>query len=81
MSYILMCLIYALPVGMIVFFAVSLVLYLSAKHRSRVVPGSVSPEKLKVRKVLLIVSAVIAGALVLAVLALIALLFTAVAFM
>lgn len=72
---------FAIPIGAITFFIVSLCQYISAKKQHKRQPGSVSPEELKKRKILMIVSSVIAGVLVAVVIGLIALLVMAVAFM
>lgn len=72
---------FAIPLAILGFFAVSLIRYLSARKQERELPGSIPPQDMKTRKVLLIISAVIAGALVAMVIGLIALLYMAVAFM
>ena len=72
---------FAVPIGAIVFFAVSLHRYRSAKEQNKQLPGSVSQEQMKIRKLLLILSSVIAGVLVLAVIGVIVTLFFAIAFM
>ena len=72
---------FAIPVAAIIFFVVSLCMYLSAKKQNKRQPGSVSSQTIKNRKILLIVSSVIAGVLVTILIAFIALLFMAVAFM
>lgn len=77
MAYLIQFLFWAIPLGAIAFFIVSLILYLRAKRQ----PDSVSGEKLKTRKFLLVVSSVIAGVLAAVVIGFIALMFLAVAFM
>lgn len=77
MAYLIQFLFWAIPLGAIAFFIVSLILYLRAKCQ----PDSVSAEKLKTRKFLLVVSSVIAGVLAAVVIGFIALMFLAVAFM
>ncbi len=72
---------FAIPVAAIVFFIVSLCLYLCGRKRSRLQPGSVSDRRLNFLKWLLIVSSVIAGVLAAVVIAFMALMFMAVAFM
>ena len=81
MLYLLEFLYVAIPVAAIIFFVVSLCMYLSAKKQNKRQPGSVSSQTIKNRKILLIVSSVIAGVLVTILIAFIALLFMAVAFM
>lgn len=81
MMYVMGFLYFASPVGAIVFFVLSLCQYLSVKKRNRHQPGSVSPEILRSRKIMLIVSSVIFGVLAVVVIAFIVLLSTAVAFM
>lgn len=72
---------FAIPIAAIIFFVVSLWLYLSAKKQNKRQPGSVSTSTLKSRKIMLVVSSVIAAILAMVVIAFIALLFMAVAFM
>jgi hypothetical protein len=72
---------FAVPVGILVFFAISLCRYLSARKQEREIPGSVEAQDLKNRKALLIVSAVMAGVLLAVTIGLIVLLYMAVAFM
>ena len=79
--YIMQGIYYAIPVAAVVFFVVSLVLFLSAKRQESQAPGSVDATRLKTLKFLLIVSSIIAGVLLLVVLAFMALMFMAVAFM
>lgn len=81
MLYLMEFLYFAIPVAAIIFFVVSLCMYLSAKKQNKRQPGSVSSQTIKNRKILLIVSSVIAGVLVTILIAFIALLFMAVAFM
>ena len=81
MLYLMEFLYFAIPVAAIIFFVVSLCLYLSAKKQNKLQPGSVSTQTLRSRKTMLIVSSVIAGVLVVVFLAFVALLFMAVAFM
>ena len=72
---------FAIPAIIIALLGVSIYRYVSAKRKNKLTPGTVSAEEMKKRKILLIVSAIIAGALVIVVIGFIALLFLAVAFM
>ena len=81
MLYFIQFLYFAIPVAAILFFIVSLCLFLSARKQNKQQPGSVSAQTLRKRKIMLIVSSVIAGVLVVVFLAFVALLFMAVAFM
>ena len=72
---------FAVPVGILVFFVISLCRYLSARKQERELPGSVEAQDLKNRKAMLIVSAVMAGVLLAVTIGLIVLLYMAVAFM
>jgi len=81
MLYLMEFLYFAIPVAAIIFFVVSLCLYLSAKKQNKLQPGSVSAQTLRSRKIMLIVSSVIAGVLAVVVFAFVALMFMAVAFM
>lgn len=81
MLYLMEFLYFAIPIAAIIFFVVSLCLYLSAKKQNKLQPGSVSAQTLRSRKIMLIVSSVIAGVLAVVVIAFIVLLFMAVAFM
>ena len=81
MLYFIQFLYFAIPVAAILFFIVSLCLFLSARKQNKQQPGSVSAQTLRKRKIMLIVSSVIAGILAAIVIAFIALLYMAVAFM
>lgn len=82
LSYVLnSILLYGLPVVVVVFYVVCLVRFMSAKRKNRLVPDTFSADEMKKRKIMLIVASVLAGALVLFVLGLIALMFMAVAYM
>ena len=81
MLYFIQFLYFAIPVAAILFFIVSLCLFLSARKQNKQQPGSVSAQTLKKRKIMLIVSSVIAGVLAAIVIVFIALLYMAVAFM
>lgn len=72
---------YGIPVTAMLFFAVSLFMYCDGKHRNKIRPCSIPAEKMRVRKIMLIVSAVIAGILAAVVLGIAGLLMIAVAFM
>lgn len=72
---------FSIPVILIVFFAVSLYRYVSAKNRNKAVPGTFAEDEMKRRKILLIASAFAAGILAAVVIGFAALLFMAVAFM
>ena len=80
MLYFIQFLYFAIPVAAILFFIVSLCLFLSARKQNKQQPGSVSAQTLRKRKIMLIVSSVIAGVLAAIVIAFIALLYMAVAF-
>ncbi len=58
---------YSMPVVAVCLFVVSLVLFCVAKHDNKRRPGSVSAETMSARKTFLIVSSVIAGAMMLVV--------------
>lgn len=81
MGYVIQYLFYAIPVAAFFFFLVSLCLYLDGRSKNKNVPGSVPAEKMKRRKMLLMVSSVIMGVFVAVMVALMALLYMAVAFM
>lgn len=81
MLYFIQFLYFAIPVAAILFFIVSLCLFLSARKQNKLQPSSVSDQALRKRKIMLIVSSVIAGVLAAIVIAFIALLYMAVAFM
>lgn len=72
---------YGLPLAALIFFAVSLILFLSARRQNKREPDSVDPTVLHTRRLMLIVSSVIAGAFAAVIVAFAVLLFTAVAFM
>ena len=72
---------YGIPLGALAFFAVSLVRFCRGKKANKLSPGAVSPEELRVRKTMLVVSSVILGILVAVVIGFTALLFMAVAYM
>lgn len=81
MIYLIQFIFYGIPIAALWFFFSSLYRYLSAKRKNKTEPDSFSVEEMKKRKLLLIVSSVIAGVLVAVVVAFAILLFSAVAFM
>ena len=81
MLYLLGSLYYIIPIGVILFFAISLSAYISAKSRNKRAPDTYSESQMKTRLVCLVVSSVMAGILAVVVVAFIILLFMAVAFM
>lgn len=72
---------YGIPASAVVFFAVSLFRYCHGKHLNKRTPETVPPEKMKSRKICLIVSSIIAGILAAVVIGFAVLLLMAVAFM
>ncbi len=70
-----------IPTGALVGFLVSLFMYLYAKRKNKRVPGSYSERQMRNRGYILGVFSVIAGAMVVAIIALVILLYTAVAYM
>ena len=72
---------FILPPASVVFFIVSLIQYLVLRTKSKREAGSVSEAKLKNAKICLIVSAVIAGVLVVVVVGFIVMLMSAIAYM
>ncbi len=72
---------YGIPAAAILFFAVCLVRYCAAQKRNKREPNSISAEELRGRRLMLIISSVIAGLLAAVVIAFTVLLFAAVAFM
>ena len=81
MFYVMQFLIYGLPVAAIVFFVVSLVMFLRARRANRHVPETYSKQQMTARLVCLIVSSCIAGMMLLMVVGFALLLMMAVAFM
>ena len=82
MAYILSYLIfYGIPLGAIAFFVVSLVRFCRGKKANKLTPGAVSPEEMRARKTMLVVSSVILGVLVVVVIGFTALIYMAVAYM
>ena len=81
LSYLISILYYLIPAAAITFFVGSLISYFIAKKKNKQVPGTYSAEQMNTRKICLIASSVIAGLLLIVVLAFIGLLMMAVAFM
>ena len=81
MIYITQAFFWLVPTVALVGFIVSLVMYVCAKRKNKRVPGSYSEETLKARKITFIVFSSIAGAMLAAVIALVILLYMAVAYM
>lgn len=74
-------LLFAVPIGSIIFFVVSLVLFLSARSANKENPGTYTESQINTRKVLLIVSSILAFVVVSVVITIISLLYMAVAYM
>lgn len=72
---------YFIPAASLIFFAVSLIRYLTAKRKNKRAPGSFSDAQISARRICLIVSSIIAGAMLIVVVAFFALMLMAVAFM
>ncbi len=70
-----------IPTVAFVGFLVSLFMYLYAKRKNKRVPGSYSERQMRYKGYILGVFSVIAGAMLIAIVALVILLYTAVAFM
>jgi ABC-type phosphate transport system permease subunit len=70
-----------IPTGALAGFFVSLFMYLYAKRKNKRVPGSYSERQMRNKGYILGVFSVIAGAMVVAIIALVILLYTAVAYM
>lgn len=81
LSYIYSFLFFAIPVSMVAFFGISLYRFVCAVSANKKNSGAFSADEIKKRRLLFIVSAVIAAVLVAVVLGFIALLFMAVAYM
>ncbi len=74
-------LLYGIPLFVTVFWIVSLVLYVGARRKVKRSPGAVPKEILDKRKLLLVISSVLAGVLLVIVLGFVGLLYMAVAYM
>ena len=70
-----------IPTGALAGFFVSLFMYLYAKRKNKRAPGSYSERQMRYKGYILGVFSVIAGAMLIAILALVILLYTAVAYM
>ena len=81
MIYLTQAFFWLVPLAAVTGFLVSLFTYLYAKRKNKRVPGSYSERQMRYNGYALGVFSVIAGALLLAVIALVILLYTAVAFM
>ncbi len=72
---------FAIPLGVMVLFAVSLCRFLIGKQQNKRAPGSVPDSALRSRKTLLAISSAMLGVLVAVVISFIVLIFLAVAYM
>ena len=72
---------FLIPIAFFAFFAVSLIMFLVAKSKNKKVPGTYTESQIKGRKIMLVISAVIAGVLLAVIVALTILLYMAVAYM
>lgn len=69
------------PIAAVAFFTVSLVKFVSGKSKNKKIPYSVSPNKMYVRKICLVISSIILGFFVAAFITIIILFSGAVSFM
>lgn len=74
-------LLFAVPIGSIIFFVVSLVLFLTARSANKENPGTYNESQINTRRVLLIVSSILAFVVISAIITIISLLYMAVAYM
>ena len=81
MIYLTQAFFWLVPTVAVVGFFVSLFMYFNAKKKNKSAPGTFSDEAVKVRKTWFIIFSLIAGTMLAAVVALVILLYTAVAFM
>ena len=81
MAYLVSALFWIIPTVAFVGFFVSLFMYFSAKRRNKRSPGSISDASMKSRKTWFVVFSLIAGSMLAAGIALIILLYMAVAYM
>ena len=81
MAYLTSLLFWLIPTGAFGGFIVSLIMYLYAKNKNKRAPGTFSDEAVKARKTWFVIFSLIAGTMLAAAVALIALLYMAVAFM
>lgn len=79
--YITAALYFAIPTAALVFFIVSLILFITAKRKNKRAPGTYSEGQVRTRKICLILSAVIVGIMAAVIIGFMCLLFMAVAFM
>ncbi len=79
--YVIDALFYLIPIGAIVFFCVSLIRFISARRKNKRIPGSYSEKQMMTRFILMIVSSVIVGIMLVSAIALVLLLFAALAYM
>ena len=77
----LMFLYFAIPLGILAFWGISLYRYLSAKKANKKSPGTFSDDEFKRRKIIMIVTSCIAVTLTTVIVGFIGLMFLAVAFM
>jgi hypothetical protein len=80
-DYIYYALFFALPLLTVVFFGVSLFRYLSARNANKKQPNAFSADEMKKRKLIFVISSVVAGVFVAIVIGVISLLCMAIAFM
>ena len=81
MAYLVSALFWIIPTGAVVGFFISLFMYFFAKKKNKRAPGTFSDEEMKLRRTWFIIFSLIAGTMLAAAAALIALLYMAVAFM
>ena len=81
MAYLVSALFWIIPTVAFVGFFVSLFMYFSAKRKNKRAPGSISDASMKLRKTWFVVFSLIAGSMLAAGIALIILLYMAVAYM
>lgn len=72
---------FAIPLAFVIFFIVSLCLYVCAKIRNKKKAGTVEESRVKLYKMLLIISGIIVGVLAAVEISFIAIMFMAVAYM
>ena len=81
MIYLTQAFFWLVPLAAVTGFLVSLFMYLYARRKNKRVPGSYSEQQMRNKGYILGVFSVIAGAMLIAIIALVILLYTAVAFM
>ncbi len=72
---------YVIPLATFALFVVSLIAYIVAKRANKRVPGTFSHKQIRIRKILLIISSVIAAVFIFVFISLISLLTTAITLM